>query len=108
MKEKAALDGVLLGLHGALVTNSCKTDFDFVSELRKKIGDKIPIGVSFDLHGNLDPKLADLVDVMSAYHESPHVDMGATGERVAKLLIGKIRGILEPHTVIKRQTKWHS
>ena len=102
LKEKTALDGVLLGLHGALVTNSCKTDFDFIFELRKKIGDRMPIGVSFDLHGNLDPKLAELVDVMSAYHESPHVDMGATGQRVAKLLIGKIKGILEPKTIIKK------
>ena len=62
----------------------------------------MPIGVSFDLHGNLDPKLAELVDVMSAYRESPHVDMGATGQRVAKLLIGKIKGILEPKTIIKK------
>ena len=30
LEEKIALDGILLGLHGALVTNSGKTDFDFI------------------------------------------------------------------------------
>ena len=84
LEKKNSLDGVLLGLHGALVTTSYKTDLDFLFELKKIIGDQIPIGVSFDLHGNLDPKLTDLVDVMSAYHESPHIDMGATGQRGAK------------------------
>ena len=102
LEKKNSLDGVLLGLHGALVTTSYKTDLDFLFELQKIIGDQIPIGVSFDLHGNLDPKLTNLVDVMSAYHESPHIDMGATGQRVAKLLIGKIEGTLTPRTVIKK------
>ena len=102
LKCRDQLDGVLLGLHGALVTLSGKTDLDFILELRNRIGTQIPIGVSFDLHGNLDPKLADIIDVMSAYHESPHIDMAKTGQRVANLLIGKIDQTIEPSTIIRK------
>ena len=55
ISELQNLDAVLLGLHGALVTQSGRTDLDFIRELRKLIGNDLPIGVAFDLHGNLDP-----------------------------------------------------
>ena len=35
------LDAVLLGLHGALVTENGRTDLDFVSEIRKQIGNDL-------------------------------------------------------------------
>ena len=102
LKAKNDIDGLLLGLHGALVTTSGKTDLNFLQELRNRIGNQIPIGVSFDLHGNLDPKIVELADVISAYHESPHVDMGETGQRVAQLLIAKIKGEITPCTLLKK------
>jgi microcystin degradation protein MlrC len=96
------IDGLLLGLHGALVTVGGRTDLDFLKGLRARVGDALPIGVAFDLHGNLDPELVDLAEVMSAYHESPHVDMGETARRVATILIGTLRGELNPQTVLTK------
>ena len=96
------LDAVLLGLHGALVTENGRTDLDFVSEIRKQIGDDLPLGVAFDLHGNLDPEFTDFTEVLSAYRESPHIDMGDTGERVGKIMIAKLRGEFDPKTVIHK------
>jgi microcystin degradation protein MlrC len=98
----AQIDGLLLGLHGALVTVGGRTDLDFLIELRARIGNDLPVGVAFDLHGNLDPRLVDLADVMSAYHESPHIDMGETAQRVASLLVGKLRGEIAPATVLRK------
>lgn len=96
------IDGLLLGLHGALVTVGGRTDLDFLKGLRARIGKALPIGVAFDLHGNLDPELVDFAEVMSAYHESPHIDMGETARRVARILIGKLRAELDPHTVLRK------
>lgn len=96
------IDGLLLGLHGALVTVGGRTDLDFLIGLRTVIGPELPIGVAFDLHGNLDPRLVEHAEVMSAYHESPHVDMGETARRVAGILIGKLRGAVAPRTVLRK------
>ena len=96
------IDGLLLGLHGALVTVGGRTDLDFLAGLRKRIGGTLPVGVAFDLHGNLDPALVDLAEVMSAYHESPHIDMGETARRVATVLVGKLRGECAPRTVLAK------
>jgi microcystin degradation protein MlrC len=96
------IDGLLLGLHGALVTVGGRTDLDFLNALRHRIGGTLPIGVAFDLHGNLDPALTEFADVMSAYHESPHVDMGETARRVTKILAGKLRGEQAPFTVLRK------
>jgi microcystin degradation protein MlrC len=96
------IDGLLLGLHGALVTVGGRTDLDFLAGLRERIGEAPPIGVAFDLHGNLDPALTGFAEVMSAYHESPHVDMGETAARVATILVGKLRGERNPRTVLRK------
>lgn len=92
------IDGLLLGLHGALVTTGGRTDLDFLCGVRASVGPALPIGVAFDLHGNLDPKLVEHATIMSGYHESPHIDMGETGERVGRLLLGHLRGEIKPHT----------
>lgn len=96
------LDAVLLGLHGALVTENGRTDLDFIGEIRKQIGNDLPIGVAFDLHGNLDPKFINYAEVLSAYRESPHIDMGETGERVGTIMIAKLKGEFDPKTVIRK------
>ena len=100
--EQQNLDAVLLGLHGALVTQSGRTDLDFIRELRKHINNDLPIGVAFDLHGNLDPSFIDYAEILSAYRESPHIDMGDTGERVGKILIAKLRSEIDPKTLIHK------
>jgi microcystin degradation protein MlrC len=99
---RSEIDGLLLGLHGALVTVNGRTDLDFLIGLRARIGDGLPIGVAFDLHGNLDPGLVNLVDVSSAYHESPHIDMGETAGRVATIVVGKLRGECAPCSVLHK------
>jgi microcystin degradation protein MlrC len=96
------LDGLLLHLHGALVTTDWRTDLDFVRDLRARIGDALPIVGAFDLHGNMDPGLADHLLALVGYRESPHIDMAETGERAARLMIGHLRGALRPVMVMRK------
>lgn len=96
------LDGLLLHLHGAMVCVDGRTDLDFVRSLRARIGTELPIVGALDLHGNLDPALADHVTALVGYRESPHIDMVETGLRAARILFGHLRGEIRPVTVMRK------
>ena len=75
-------DAVYVSLHGAAIT---KSRFTPEVEILRRVRDLlpgVPIGASFDLHGNMPPEIAGLVDVASAYRTHPHVDMAETALRV--------------------------
>ncbi len=75
-------DAVYLSLHGAAITTVRQTpDLDLVREVRSLLP-RIPLGASFDLHGNMAPEFAALLDVASVYRTHPHVDMADTAARV--------------------------
>src|SRR5262245_3201086 len=68
-------DGLLLALHGAMVTPAhLDADAEVLARLRAVVGRDFPIAVTFDLHGNLPPRLAGLCDLAVAYRTNPHVD----------------------------------
>jgi microcystin degradation protein MlrC len=94
--EAGNLDGLVLALHGSMVS---ETRFDADSALievaRRRVGD-IPVGVCLDLHANVTSRMVDLADVIVGYHTEPHVDMGSTGERIARLVAATVRSELNP------------
>jgi microcystin degradation protein MlrC len=96
-QRAGTLDGVLLYLHGAMVTES---DLDpektIVENVRKVLGSRTPIVVAFDLHGNLTPSILKTTDAVVSYRSSPHIDMRSTGERAASLLLGMLDGSSKP------------
>ncbi len=96
------LDGLLLHLHGALVTTDWRTDLDFVRALRAAVGPSLPIVAGLDLHGNLDVGLAQHLTALVGYHESPHIDMGETGERAARIMAGVLKRGMRPATIMKK------
>jgi microcystin degradation protein MlrC len=80
-------DAVYLALHGAMVTDAEPlADYRFIVRVRAAIGREIPLGVSFDLHANLDPRIAELVDFATAYRTHSHVDQDVTAQRVLSVL----------------------
>lgn len=80
-------DGIYLDLHGAAV---CETIDDPEGELLRRLrgvtGCDVPIVTSLDLHANVTEAMLEHADVMVAYREYPHTDMGETGARAASLL----------------------
>jgi microcystin degradation protein MlrC len=90
-------DGLLLGLHGAMVSEShLDADGEVLSRLREALGRDFPIAVTLDLHGNLSGRLADLADVAVAYRTNPHVDQRQCGVRAARLLVRMLRKEVRP------------
>lgn len=97
------LQGILLYLHGAMVTESyLSPETELVKRLRTFLGDTIPIVAAFDLHGNLDPELPGLLTALVSYRKSPHTDMMETGIRAARILFDFLRGKTNPIWVIKK------
>lgn len=89
-------DAVYLSLHGACRSASDHTaDLTILRRVRAIIG-ATPLGASFDLHGDIAPGTADLLDVASVYRTHPHIDMAETAARVLDMLDRTVAGTLRP------------
>lgn len=91
-----AFDGILLDLHGAMVTPGFE---DGEGELLRRLREVQPdtlIGVALDMHANLYPEMVARVNVLTGYHTYPHVDMAAAGKRAAQVLCRAIQGEARP------------
>jgi microcystin degradation protein MlrC len=75
-------DALYLSLHGAAITRQLDApETQLLQRLRALLGAR-PLVASFDLHANLDPAWAALLDFGSAYRTYPHVDLRQTAARV--------------------------
>ncbi len=95
-------DAVYLSLHGALLADGvASADVALLTAVRAAIGDT-PLGVSFDLHANLDPAVIALVDIACGYKTHPHTDMDATGAKTLGLLVATTTGAIDPVGAIEK------
>jgi microcystin degradation protein MlrC len=95
--HRQKLDGLLLALHGAMVTESYPDgDGEVLARLRRALGPEFPIVVTFDLHGNLSPQQIEACGAAVAYRTCPHVDQRECGRRAAALLVRWLRGDVRP------------
>ena len=96
-------DGILLALHGAMVSeNSEDPEGDFIAAIRKKVGKSIPIVATFDLHGNMTPKIVNHLDALVAQKTFPHVDNFEIGEKATGLILSIIQKNIKPVIALKR------
>jgi microcystin degradation protein MlrC len=95
------LDGLLLALHGAMVSEGRPdADRQILARVRAAVGPDFPVGVTFDLHGNLPPDLAEVCDLAIAYRTNPHIDQHECGQRAARLLVRWVGGEIRPRLVV--------
>lgn len=100
--ELMPLDGLLLHLHGAMVTEtSLDAETEIVAAMRQIVGPSTPIVVELDMHGNINPALADQADILLAYDTNPHVDPYLRGLEAVSILESLVRGQLKPTTVVR-------
>jgi microcystin degradation protein MlrC len=96
-------DGLLLALHGAMVTESFPDgDGEVLARLRGALSPDVPIVATFDLHGNLSPRQLDHCDAAVAYRTCPHVDQRDCGRRAAALLVRTLRGEIRPRQALAK------
>lgn len=84
-------DALLLDLHGAMVTESYDDGEGELLKRIRQIAPDLPIGVALDFHTNLTIDMVENCTVIDGYRTYPHIDMYATGTRVAESLFNIIK-----------------
>ena len=96
------LDGVLLHLHGAMVSETAlDAETDIAEAIRSIVGPDVPMIVELDMHGNIGPGLAEQADVLLGYDTTPHMDLRAKGLEAVAVLEGLLAGRLRPTSVVR-------
>jgi microcystin degradation protein MlrC len=86
-REAGRLSGVVLALHGAMVSET-EDDAEgaLLEALRGVLGDAIPIIVTLDLHANATPRMARHANALISYRTYPHTDQYERAQQAAALL----------------------
>ena len=97
------VDGVLLDLHGAMVTAERQdAEGDIIASVRNLVGLSTPIVATLDLHASITARMAEGADVLIGFDTYPHVDMGDRGVEALNLVAEMASGRLRP-TMAYRQ-----
>ncbi|WP_427892028.1 M81 family metallopeptidase [Kribbella sp. GL6] len=97
------VDGVLLVLHGAAVAEGHPAaDAEIAERVREAVGPEAVIGTTLDMHANVDQRLVDAVDVMTAYQTNPHVDARRKAAKCRRLVLDAIRSGTRPALVVEQ------
>jgi microcystin degradation protein MlrC len=91
------LDGLLVAPHGATVSEGIPdVDGCWLEMLRGRVGPKVPIIGTLDLHANLSPRMVRPCDALIAYRTNPHLDQKARGIDAARLMARTLRREVKP------------
>ncbi len=91
------LDGVLLGLHGAMVAHGYDdVEGDIIERVRALVGPTCIIGVELDPHCHLTIKRVSLSDIIILYKEFPHTDVVDRAEDLLTLVLRAVRKQIRP------------
>jgi len=92
--------GILLGLHGAMVTDFCEDgEGEMLQRLRAVLGANIPIAITLDLHANVSQKMCELANIIVSYKTYPHTDMRETACHAGEIMQRSLRGEISPYTI---------
>lgn len=95
---RGGFDGILLDLHGAMVSESHEDGEGELLRRIRAIDPKTPIGVAYDMHANVYADMVELAQTVAGYQTYPHVDMYGTGVRAGTALLKLLQGQAKPTT----------
>jgi len=102
--ECGQFDGILLGLHGAMVLDFCEDgDGEILGRIRAALREETPIAITLDSHANVSPLMCSLADIMVSFRTYPHLDMRETGRRAGAILHRTMAGEIRPRTIRVRR-----
>jgi microcystin degradation protein MlrC len=101
--REPGVDGVILALHGAMVTTEERDpDGALVQAVREIVGDGPPIVVVLDSHGTPSDRLVTHASAILSYRTYPHIDTHATGMAALTACRTLATGGVQPRTAIRR------
>jgi len=103
LRATMPVDGVLLDLHGAMVTEQYDdAEGAIISSVRDLVGSEVPIVSTLDLHANITALMVEKADVLIGYDTYPHIDMADRGIEALNLVVDIASGMVNPTTVYRQ------
>src|SRR5215510_12869618 len=97
LRAALPVDGVLLGLHGAMVAFGYDdVEGDSLARVRELVGERCVIGIELDPHCHLTRKRVAASDIIVLYKEFPHTDVVERAEDLLDLVLATLRGKIKP------------
>ena len=97
LRAAMPVDGVVLGLHGAMVARGLDDcEGDLLAHVREIVGPDVVVAAELDPHSHLTAKRVANADILAAFLEFPHTDFAERGEHVVDLALRAIRGEVKP------------
>ena len=97
LRAALPLNGVLFGMHGAMVADGYDDcEGDVIERARAIVGPDVPIGVEHDPHCHMTEKRVKNATLIICFKEFPHTDFVARGEEVVELTLQAARGKIKP------------
>ncbi|GIP37230.1 microcystinase C [Paenibacillus sp. J31TS4] len=91
------IDGLVLILHGAMVAEGIPDmEEALLARVRSKLGERLPIAVTLDLHANISQGMVALSDLIVGYDTYPHVDIYERAVEAVRLLDRLLAGTIRP------------
>jgi microcystin degradation protein MlrC len=86
LKTAMPIDIVLLGLHGAMVSQAClDCEGELLAAVRQIVGSDAIVGVTFDPHSHLSILRTENADLITVFKEFPHTDFVEIAENLVEL-----------------------
>ena len=96
-RREAGCSGVLLDLHGAMVSEHLEdVEGDLIERTRAVMGAGTPLVVTLDLHANVTARMAAHADAIIGFEEYPHVDAFERGVQAGRLIHAAAAGRVRP------------
>jgi microcystin degradation protein MlrC len=96
------VDGVLLDLHGAMVTDRCEdVEGDLLRTVRQIVGPRVPVMATLDFHANITPVMAEQAHALIGYDTYPHVDNFERGQEAARWMAAAVAGRVKPVVALR-------
>ncbi|MBC6440914.1 MAG: M81 family metallopeptidase [Rhodospirillales bacterium] len=103
LREHGPVDGIALAMHGAMVSESHEdAETELVRRIRAIAGPDVPICTTFDLHANVGPDFAAMVEIVCSYLTYPHIDMRERAKKAGDLLQRAMAGAIRPRLAYAR------
>lgn len=97
LESALPVDGVLLGLHGAMVAHGYEDcEGDLIARVRALVGEHAVIGAELDPHCHLTTRRLESSDLLITFKEVPHTDPVERAEELIGLTLQAIRGEIRP------------
>ncbi|MAC78309.1 MAG: microcystin LR degradation protein MlrC-like protein [Rhodobacteraceae bacterium] len=97
LRAALPVDGVVLGLHGAMVAQGYDDcEGDLLERVRGIVGPDVIVAAEFDPHSHLTARRVAQLDIAAMFLEFPHTDFEERGEHLVDLALRAVRGQIRP------------